>query len=928
MMGSARGVVELGASVCHLMDTFDFAARASPEYVDALYRAYRQDPGSVDERWALVFAGYEFGLGSRAAGPEPGRAVADLVHAYRTVGYLAADVDPLDRTPRSHLLLQLEHVGLTEADLDRPVEPGAARGVGTVPLRDLLAVLRETYCGPLGVESVAIDDKAQREWLQERMEPSRNRPGLPPDEQRALLKRLIEAEAFERFLQARFVGQKRFSLEGGETLISLLDTIVAEAAASGVEEMVLGMPHRGRLNVLAHVMAKPYEMILAEFEGSFLPWDVQGDGDVKYHLGYSHDHDAGDGHRIHLSMSPNPSHLEVIDPVVEGIVRAKQAYRGDRERKRVVPVLLHGDAAFMGQGSVYETLMLAQLPGFTTGGTVHVIINNQIGFTTDPVDYRPGRYPSEPARVIRAPVFHVNGDHPEAVVQAGRLATGFRQTFGVDAFVDLVCYRRHGHNELDDPSLTQPLLYATVQSHPSVAELYGDRLERAGVVDARARTELRQAAQAGLEQALTHARERMPRQKVFVFGGVWQGLGWAGADWSAETAVKADRLRSIADSLRHPPTGFTPHPRVKRLLDERAQMVERGQGIDWGCAETLAYGSLLLEGVPVRVCGQDTVRGTFGHRHAAVFDVNTGRAWVPLQTLSPDQAAFDPVNSPLSELAVLGFEYGMSSADPRRLVVWEAQFGDFVNGAQIIVDQFIASAESKWQRMSGVVLLLPHGYEGQGPEHSSARLERFLQLCAEDNLQVVNPTTPAQLFHVLRRQMHRRFRKPLIVMSPKSLLRHTRSLSALPEFTEGGFRAVLDDPRELDASAVDRLLLCSGKVYYALDVARDDRDWKNVAVVRVEQLYPWPEEELAATLRRYPRAREYCWVQEEPANQGAWEFVEWRLGRLVGGTGRPRYIGRPESASPATGSYRNHQSEEDAIVEAALRRPRPERVAR
>jgi 2-oxoglutarate dehydrogenase E1 component len=910
------------------MDTLDLIARANPEYVESLYRAYRQDPTSVDERWALVFAGYEFGLGARAHEPEPGRAIADLVHAYRTVGYLAADVDPLDRSPRTHPLLQLEHVGLTEADLDRLVDAGAVRGLGAVPLRELLAVLRETYCGPLGVEAVAIDDKAQREWLQEHMEPSRNRPRLSDEERRRLLERLIAAEMFERFLQARFVGQKRFSLEGGEALIPLLDTIVETAAGTGVEEMVFGMPHRGRLNVLAHLMAKPYDLILAEFEGSFLPWDIQGDGDVKYHLGYSHDHTTGNGRPVHLSMTANPSHLEAIDPVVEGIVRAKQAYRDDRDRKRVVPVLLHGDAAFMGQGSVYETLMLAPLPAFTTGGTVHVIINNQIGFTTGPEDYRLSRYPSEPARVIRAPVFHVNGDEPEAVVQAGRLAAGFREAFGIDAFVDLVCYRRHGHNEQDDPSLTQPLLYRKIQSHPSVAELYGLRLEQAGVVEARARTELREGAQAALERALTHARERMPRQKVFVFGGAWQGLDWAGADWGAETAVKADRLRAIAEHLRHPPAGFTPHPRVKRLLDQRADMVDRGQGIDWGCAETLAYGSLVLEGVPVRLSGQDTVRGTFGHRHAVVMDIETGEAWTPLSSLSPDQAVFEPVNSPLSELAVLGFEYGMSSADPRRLVIWEAQFGDFINGAQIIVDQFIASAESKWQRMNGLVLLLPHGYEGQGPEHSSARLERFLQLCAEDNLQIVNATTPAQLFHVLRRQIHRRFRKPLVVMSPKSLLRHTRAVSALPDFTESGFRPVLDDPRELDPAAVDRVLFCSGKVYYALDVARDERDWKSVAVVRVEQLYPWPEGELTSALRRYPRATDFCWVQEEPANQGAWDFVEWRLGRLLGPARRPRYIGRPEAASPATGSHRMHQSEEDTVVEAALRRPRPEKAGR
>jgi 2-oxoglutarate dehydrogenase E1 component len=907
------------------MNLLDLVARSSPDYVDALYRQYRHDPASVDERWALVFAGYEFGLPAAGERPGLGRAVADLVQAYRTSGYLVADVDPLDRRPRTHPLLRLESVGLSEADLARTVDAGGVCGLGgPVPLRDLIAVLRETYCGPLGVESLAIEDREQREWLRERIEPSCNRPALDDADRRRLLERLVAAEVFEQFLQTRFVGQKRFSLEGAEALIPLLDTVVDESAAAGVEEMVLGMPHRGRLNVLAHIMRKPHELVLAEFEGSFLPWDVQGDGDVKYHLGYSHDHRARDGRLVHLSMAPNPSHLEVIDPVVEGLVRAKQASRPDAGRARVMPVLLHGDAAFMGQGAVYETLMLSQLPGFTTGGTVHVIINNQIGFTTDPADYRLTRYPSEPARVIRAPVFHVNGDEPEAVVQAARLATGFRQTFGVDAFVDLVCYRRHGHNELDDPALTQPALYRAIRSHPGVAEIYGERLERAGVVDGATRAGLREAARAALERALAVARDQMPRQKVFVFGGLWEGLGWAGADRSADTTVKPDQLRAVADALRQPPAGFTPHPRVKRLLDERAGMVERGEGIDWGCAETLAYGTLLLEGTPVRLCGQDTVRGTFSHRHATVFDVETGAPWTPLQGLGPDQAAFEVVNSPLSELAVLGFEYGLSSADPRRLVAWEAQFGDFVNGAQIIVDQFIASAESKWQRMSGLVLLLPHGYEGQGPEHSSARLERFLQLCAEDNLQVVNPTTPAQFFHVLRRQMRRPFRKPLVVMSPKSLLRHARVVSTLGELTGGGFQTVMDDPRELDPAAVRRVIFCSGKIFHTLDVARDERDWRSIALVRIEQLYPWPESGVVAALGRYGQATDFVWVQEEPANQGAWDFVEWRLGRLLPAGCRPRYVGRQEAASPATGSHRNHQAEEEAIVEAALRRPRAE----
>jgi 2-oxoglutarate dehydrogenase E1 component len=671
-------------------------------------------------------------------------------------------------------------------------------------------------------------------------------------------------------------------------------------------------------------------MMLAEFEGTFLPWDVQGDGDVKYHLGYSRDHVARGGRPIHLSMSSNPSHLEAVNPVVEGIVRAKQDYRGDGERRRVVPVLLHGDAAFMGQGSVYETLALSALPGFTTGGTVHVVVNNQIGFTTAPEDFRFTRYATDLARVIEAPVFHVNGDDPEAVVQAARLACGYRQAFGVDVFVDLVCYRRHGHNELDDPTFTQPRLYESIRRHPTAAALYAQRLVAAGLLDEGAVRERRERARAALDAALASAREHMPRQRVFAFGGVWRGLGWAppysAAAWAADTAVPAERLRAIAEGLRALPAGFTPHRRIAKLLEERHDAVVRGEAIDWGTAETLAYGSLLLESVPVRLSGQDSIRGTFSHRHAALYDAETGAVHVPLDHLAEGQARIELVNSLLSEVAALGFEYGISSADPRRLVIWEAQFGDFANGAQVVIDQFIAAAESKWQRMSGLVLLLPHGYEGQGPEHSSARLERFLQLCAQDNLQVVNCSTSAQIFHALRRQVRRPFRKPLVVMSPKSLLRHPRAASPLAAFTTGGFATVLPDPRPLEPATVQRVLLCSGKIFHVLDAGRAERDWQSIAAVRVEQLYPWPAPELQAELARYPAAADVCWVQEEPANQGAWAFVQPRLERLLGDRQRLRYIGRDEAASPATGSFAIHQDEEAAIVERALRRPRARRT--
>jgi 2-oxoglutarate dehydrogenase E1 component len=895
----------------------DEIARANPEYVEALYQDYLSDPSSVDERWRMVLAGYDL---AQQAGGRPGPEIADLVHSYRELGHLVADLDPLGGSPREHPLLRLSELGFSERDLDRRVDWAPFKGGARGTLRELVAALSQTYAGSLGVEYLTVADKTRRAWLQERMETSRNRPALTPEERRAILERLVAAEMFEQFLQARFTGQKRFSLEGGEALIPLLDTLVAESARQDAAEMVLGMPHRGRLNVLAHVLDKPYEMIFAEFEGARLPEDVGGDGDVKYHLGHSTDRRLPEGRAIHLSLTPNPSHLEAVNPVVEGIVRAKQAYRDDDARKRVVPVLMHGDAAFMGQGIVYETLALGPLPSFTTGGTIHVIVNNQIGFTTSPEDYLFTPYPSDPAHVVRAPVFHVNADDPEAVVQAARLAAGYRQTFGADVVIDFVCYRRHGHNELDDPVLTQPVMYEQIRNHPSVVARYTKRLVEAGVVDETQVAEMRKRVRAVFDAALSTVRRDHPTQRVYAFGGVWRGLGWAGDDWSADTRVPAERLRAIGDALARVPADFTPNARLKKLLEDRRDRVARGESLDWGTAETLAYGSLLLEGTPVRVSGQDVVRGTFGHRHAAVFDASDGRAWVPLNHVAERQATLEAVNSPLSEEAVLGFEYGMSSGDPRRLVVWEAQFGDFVNGAQVIIDQFIASGESKWQRMSGLVMLLPHGYEGQGPEHSSARLERFLQLTAERNIQVVVPTTPAQIFHALRRQMRRPFRKPLIVMSPKSLLRHADAVSSLAELTDGTFRLVIDDARATAPDAVRRVVLCSGKIFYALGAARRERSLTDVALVRVEQLYPFPSAELRATLDRYSAAREVFWVQEEPANQGAWWFVLPLISPLLRPEVTFSYVGRAEAASPATGSHEVHEAEEQAIIEQALER--------
>jgi 2-oxoglutarate dehydrogenase E1 component len=692
--------------------------------------------------------------------------------------------------------------------------------------------------------------------------------------------------------------------------------------------MVLGMPHRGRLNVLANILRKPFEMILAEFEGTFLAKQATGDGDVKYHLGYSHDRLTRSGHKVHLSLSANPSHLEAINPVIEGMVRAKQNHLGDTERSRVVPVLMHGDAAFTGQGIVSETLGLSELDGYRTGGTIHIIVNNQIGFTTSPRAYRFTPYPSDVAKIIQAPVFHVNGDDPEAAVQAARLAIAFRQQFKKDVIIDLVCYRRHGHNELDDPTFTQPVMYRAIADHPTPLALYRGRLVADGVVaDADVDKRMKEFRDL-LDDAHGYARDFMPRQPVFAFGGLWRGLGWAGDDWTAKTAVSAEVLSEVTAAMQRTPEGFHPNPKIVKLMEQRASMVRDGARIDWGCAEALAIGSLVLEGVPVRMSGQDVGRGTFSHRHAVFHDVENGDTYVPLDNVRPGQSKFLILDSMLSENAVLGFEFGFSLADPHKLVIWEAQFGDFANGAQVIVDQFIASSESKWQRMSGLVMLLPHGLEGQGPEHSSARLERYLQLCGDMNMQVCNLTTPAQYFHALRRQMHRSFRKPLIIMSPKMLLRYKWAVSSVRDFTEGAFQTVLDEPVAgtvdvgvtIDPKRVTRVILCSGKVYYSLLAGRAEREIDTTAVVRIEQLHPFPRQEIATILAGYPAARQVFWVQEEPSNMGAWHFIWNQMRPILPESLTLSYVGRRAAASPATGSYKIHQQEEADLINRSFAR--------
>ena len=912
----------------------DFINWANADYVDGLYQAYLRDPQSVDPQWALFFAGFEAGRGSAPSGngaaasavlaahPTVERSIGvfDLIHSYRELGHLIANLDPLGHNLTSHPLLEPEEFGFGQADLDRVVECPSFKGCATATLRDLIARLRATYCDTLGVEYMEISDKQQRTWLQERMEPTLNKPQLSADDRKHILTTLAAAEGFEQFIHTKYVGQKRFSLEGGESLIPLLTTLIEDAGDNGVEEVIMGMAHRGRLNVLANILRKPYEMIFAEFEGTFLRADVQGDGDVKYHLGYARDYTTRNGRKLHVSLCSNPSHLEAVDPVVEGIVRAKQHYHQDTTRTRVVPVLIHGDAAFTGQGLVSETLALSELAGYRTGGTIHIIVNNQIGFTTSPEDYRFTRYPSDVAKIIQAPVFHVNGDDPEATVQAAQLAIAFRNAFKKDVIIDLVCYRKHGHNEADDPTFTQPVMYKEIEAHSTVRQIYAERLRAEGVVSTAEAAKIVADWREIFDDALNYARDFMPRQQVFALGGVWKGMQWAGDDWSAHTAVPIERLQRVANGTLTVPDGFAVHPKVHKLLEQRAAMLQPDGKIDWGCAEMLAFGTLLLEGTKIRLSGQDSGRCTFSHRHSVLRDVNTGERYVPLDHLSAEQGRFIVLDSMLSEAAVLGFEYGFSSADPRNLVIWEAQFGDFANGAQVIIDQFISSAESKWQRMSGLVMLLPHGYEGQGPEHSSARLERYLQLCAENNLQVCNLTTPAQYFHALRRQMHRTFRKPLIIMSPKSLLRHKLCVSSPLDLTEGRFQPVLGEIDPIEPAQTRRVLLCSGKVYYDLLAARRERDIHDIAILRVEQLYPFAETEIVTALSPYSAAREVLWVQEEPWNMGAWPEMYRRLRRVIGDARVLDYSGRSAAASPAVGSYKVHQAEAAELINHALRK--------
>lgn len=920
---------------------------AGGDYLESLFEAWQQDAASVPKAWADYFSDYgdtadsgqqhhamlermqkanRFGMLSISSTPSrelrdqveyPSRALY-LIQAYRMHGHLHADLDPLHLNPqRPSPELELAYYGLGEKDMDVAFPVGDLAGPSRMKLRDILALLNETYCGQMGLEFMHITDTARRHWLQERLERSRATPHYDDDSRRHIFNRIMKAEEFERFLHTRYAGQKRFSLEGGEGLIPMLDTLIQQSGGRGVKEIILGMAHRGRLNVLTNVLGKSISDIFTEFEGGLLGDATQGAGDVKYHLGFSSDVRTPGG-IVHLSLGFNPSHLEIITPVVLGSVRARQCRRKDFDRREVMSVLVHGDAAFAGQGVVAESLNLSKLSGFKTGGTIHIVVNNQIGFTVNPFDARSTTYCTDIAKMVQAPILHVNGDNPEAACMAMELAVEYRRQFREDIVIDLVCYRRHGHNETDSPAVTQPEMYRRINDHPTLQTRYRNQLVEAGVLDD-GDVDRMVARYRDCLDKVRRDPERPAPASVNSLQGRWAGYSHNVGE-EPDTTVAAATLAEIVGPAHAVPDGFELHPLVRKIFDGRGEMMRGDQPVDWGCAEMMAYASLVHEGGWVRISGQDTGRGTFFHRHASVYDQKSGKKHVPLQHFAHGALAnFIAVDSLLSEEAVMAFEYGYSVAEPRALVVWEAQFGDFANGAQVVIDQFIASGESKWHRMSGLVLWLPHGYEGQGAEHSSARLERYLQLCAEENMQVVYPSTPAQLFHLLRRQSQIRTRKPMVMMTPKSMLRQKLSFSSLQDLAQGAFQPVLPEvDDEIDAAAVKRLLLCSGKVYYDLLTERRAQEIRDVAIIRIERLYPFPSDLLKAAVAIYPHAERVHWVQEEPENQGAWYQIKHHLKRCLLKQQRLFHTTRPALAAPAVGSAKRHAQEQKVLVNKAL----------
>lgn len=909
------------------------ASRWNADLIDQNYEIWLTKPSSLDSEWQAFFEGFNLGLSelSPTGGVETESSIqaphsksdidpikqaraTGLIYAYRSIGHTIAQTNPLTKEKPINPRLTLERLGFDDSDLKNIYHTGNYLGGLEMSLSDLIERLEATYCNTVGVEYIHIQETPKRRWIQSSIEPECFRPRFDKSKKIQVLKSVLEAEMFENFLQNRFVGQKRFSLEGGETIMACLESIFQRCKRNQVDEIVMGMAHRGRLNVLANFLGKSYEYIFREFSENYVPDTIYGDGDVKYHLGFETRRETDDGHQVDIRLAANPSHLEAVNPVVEGKARARQRIRGDLERKRVLPVLIHGDAAIAGQGIVAEVFNFSQLKGYRTGGTIHLVINNQIGFTTSPEDARSSYYCTDVAKIVDAPIFHVNGNNPLAVVAAMEVAFDYRQTFGSDVVIDMICWRKHGHNESDEPAFTQPVLYKTIKEMKPVGETLAKNLIDSGDITKDEVDALAENCADRLEKAFhrvkadegkpaNHADESTAtKQPPYNFKAF-------------DTSVPKETLHHIVKEHTRFPEGFNVNRKIVRQMDAKLKAFEDDTGIDWGMGEALAFGTLLLDGTPVRISGQDSKRGTFSHRHAVVYDTETRERYTNLLNLSENQAQFCVHNSLLSEAAVLGFDYGYSLDYPQMLCIWEAQFGDFVNGAQVIIDQFITSSESKWGRPSGLVMLLPHGYEGQGPEHSSARLERFLQACSENNIQVCNLTTPAQLFHVLRRQMKREFKKPLIIMAPKSLLRHRDCISKVAEFTDGEFWSILDDSK-ITKKKVKRVILCSGKVYYDLKAYRKANKVEDTALVRVEQFYPLNSELIKKIIGKYPKDSEIVWCQEEPQNMGGWNFMMPRLLKALEKI--PRYAGRRSAASPAVGSLAKHKREQNKLVEDAF----------
>jgi 2-oxoglutarate dehydrogenase E1 component len=923
-----------------------FTARWNEALLDDNYELWRKNPQSVNADWAAFFEGFELGCAkpqkNGAAAPATASAPAStgtgiantsfetrvegLVYAYRTLGHSIAKLDPLALTTRENPLLSLKELGFTEADLDTTVSSRFFRDGRKMKLREMIADLQETYSDTIGAEFMHIQNPHIRNWVRNKMENRSDWAKHDAPIQLDLLRKLLKAEEFERFLHTKYQGNKRFSLEGGEALIVALEVVLKACPKHNIKEIVMGMAHRGRLNVLANFLHKPLSLVFNEFSENYVPDSVSGSGDVKYHLGYQTTRHPAEGYDVEIHLAANPSHLEAVDPVVQGKARARQRVLGDTEtRRQVLPLLVHGDAAFIGQGIVAETFNMSQLPGYRTGGTLHIVVNNQIGFTTLPKDSRSTEYCTDIAKMVEAPIFHVNGEDPLSVMQVAEFATEFRQEFGRDVVIDIYCYRRHGHNELDEPTFTQPGLYKHIASHPLLSEIFTEEIHKLGAVTEEEVATLKTETLAELETALEAVKAKQNGKDPTAPDREKRKLAGSTAIFQApythepiNTAISAETLEKIVNALTTIPENFRVLPKLRRILLERRKKVwQEGGPYDWAYAEALAFGSLLLEKTPVRLSGQDSRRGTFSHRLSVIYDEVTRERHIPLNELDPDQARFCVYNSPLSEYAVLGFDYGYSMDFPSMLCLWEAQFGDFVNGAQIIIDQFISSAESKWQRPSSIVMLLPHGYEGQGPEHSSARLERFLQSCAEENMQICNLTTPAQYFHVLRRQIHRGYRKPLVIMTPKSLLRLEQAVSTTEDFTNSRFYEILEGPKPADPKKVERVVLCTGKVYYDLQNYRTQNGLDDkTAIIRIEQLYPLYSEKLKRIMAPYAKAKTVVWCQEEPQNMGAWFFLAYRLADLFD---RPiKYAGRKPAASPAVGSIAVHKKEQAALVKDAF----------